>query len=319
MKVFLSWSGPASQDVAAALRKYFPLMLQGVQVFMSQHDLESGSRWANDLASELKEANFGLICLTPDNLLSPWLLFEAGAIAKHLDSRVCALLLKNLSAADVVMPLSQFQNRSFVREDFAALLRDINRKMATPLDTEQLAMVFEKWWPDLEKAYAAVAAKRYHTNESTPRRSDRDLLEEILLRLRDLDVNSAVLSSSSRISQGGDVLARPLGYDSLGWYTLWKFPRLPISEFWQSQLLNDLTPGRYPLVRNIDQVVALAQEAVSAYASEAPALFKHGTDYITKSLGFIDTDFRKAHGFGEQTLRAFSTYTHLVRPSLQQA
>src|SRR5207253_2371159 len=82
MKVFISWSGPASRDVATALRKYLPCMLQGLQVFMSQHDLESGSRWAVGLTSELSETNFGLICLTPDNLLSPWLLFEAGAITK---------------------------------------------------------------------------------------------------------------------------------------------------------------------------------------------------------------------------------------------
>ena len=70
MKVFVSWSGPASRDFAVALRKYLPCMVPGLQVFMSQHDIESGTQWPLRLVEELSEVNFGLICLTPDNLLS---------------------------------------------------------------------------------------------------------------------------------------------------------------------------------------------------------------------------------------------------------
>src|ERR1700733_6755254 len=134
MKLFISWSGMASRDVATSIRKYLPCMLQGLQVFMSQHDLESGGRWAIELASELGDSNFGLICLTRDNLLNPWLLFEAGALTKHLDGRACALLLNGLGPTDVAMPLAQFQNRMFSKEEFVALVRDLNRKLELPLD-----------------------------------------------------------------------------------------------------------------------------------------------------------------------------------------
>ncbi len=319
MKVFISWSGAPSRDVAISLRKYLPCMLQGLQVFMSQHDLESGARWAAALSKELAESNFGIICLTPDNLLSSWLLFETGAIAKNMEGRVCALLLKGLGPADLVMPLSQFQHRLFSKDDVMILVSDMNKKMAVPLEPDQLQMVFDKWWPDLESTYAAIARKRYEPDSTRAHRNERDLLEEILLRVRELAVSSDSVSSFSRVSEEGDVLSRPVGYDSLGWYTVWKFPDVPVSEFYQRQLLNDIVPGRYPLIRNIDQAIERAKAAVSAYASDAPTLFRHGTDYITKSLGFVDADFRGAHLFAEQTLEAFSRYSHLVKPTGDQA
>ena len=205
-----------------------------------------------------------------------------------MEGRVCALLLNGLGAADVVMPLSQFQNRSVSREEFTMLVGDMNRKLEVPLEVEQLSLVFEKWWPDLEQAYMAISAKHYPRTETSPRRNDRDLLEEILLRVREISPDSPRSSVSFGVSAGGEVLERPLGYDSLGWYTLWKFPQLPVSEFWQGQLLADLTPGRYPTVRILDETITTAEDAVAAYASEAPGTFAHGTDFITKSLGFVD-------------------------------
>ena len=281
---------------------------------MSQHDLESGSRWALELARELGDSSFGLVCLTRDNLLNPWLLFEAGALTKHLEGRACALLLNGLGATDVSMPLAQFQNRAFSKEEFITLVRDLNRRQEQPLDGEQLALVFDKWWPDLEREYAAVASRSINSSVSLPSRDEREILEEILLRIRDLSPGSANLQSALRAPAGGDVLARP-GYDSLGWYTLWRFPQVTVSEFWQSRILEDIDPTRYTLIRDIDEIVMRAEDAVSAYVSEAPGLFKHGTDYITKSLGFVDEDFRRVHGFASQTRQAFSKYAHLVRPA----
>ena len=58
MKIFLSWSGDLSQSVAATLRKHLPLMIQSLDVFMSKHDIESGARWANELAQEIGADKF---------------------------------------------------------------------------------------------------------------------------------------------------------------------------------------------------------------------------------------------------------------------
>lgn len=159
---------------------------------MSEHDLESGGRWGHQLATELDEAQFGVICLTPDNVGSHWLLFEAGALTKHIDGRACGLLFAGLVPTDIAGPLAQFQHRLFGRRDFYELVRDVNAKLVQPLSGEQLQMIFEKWWPDLEQeCMAAVVASRQEL-ASVPQRDQRDVLDEILSKVRAIERNVTV-------------------------------------------------------------------------------------------------------------------------------
>ncbi|MEK6260368.1 MAG: toll/interleukin-1 receptor domain-containing protein [Planctomycetota bacterium] len=196
MKVFISWSGNMSREVAEVLRKYLPCVIQGMDTFMSKHDLESGARWSLQLAKELDEASFGILCLTPDNLQNPWILFEAGALTKHLEGRACGLLLNGLHATEVSGPLSQFQNRTFDKHDFAGLLHDINQKVKNPLSAQHLDLTFEKWWPDLERE-AKEAMTKTTSAISAPRRDQRDILEEVLSKVRGIErtLNSVSLPS----------------------------------------------------------------------------------------------------------------------------
>jgi len=187
MKIFISWSGTLSRELAAALRKYLPCMVQGLDVFMSKHDLESGARWSLELAKELDESNFGIICLTPDNLQNPWILFESGALTKHVEGRACGILFGGLTPTDVSGPLSQFQNRVFQKGDFLALLHDINAKLPRPLEIQQLEMIFEKWWPDLESACQSAVREAGDTTPRAARREQRDILEELVTRIRAME------------------------------------------------------------------------------------------------------------------------------------
>ena len=92
--VFISWSGERSRCVAEALRGWLPAVLQNVKPWMSAADVEKGTRWESEISTRLEEADVGIICLTPDNLDSRWLLFEVGALSKKLGkSRVCTYLL----------------------------------------------------------------------------------------------------------------------------------------------------------------------------------------------------------------------------------
>src|SRR4051812_20656156 len=91
-KVFLMWSGSLSKSVAQALHKWIPFVIQTVQPFMSSEDIRKGQRWGLEIGSELQATQFGIACLTADNLTAPWIHFEAGAISKQItDSRVAAL------------------------------------------------------------------------------------------------------------------------------------------------------------------------------------------------------------------------------------
>lgn len=187
MKVFISWSGDISREVAETLHKFLPCMIQGLHVFMSKHDIESGGRWSLQLAKELDESGFGIICLTPDNLQSPWLLFEAGALTKHVEGRACGLLLNGLKPTDVTGPLSQFQNRPFEKNEFRLLLRDINSRVSNPLSDQQLDMVFEKWWPDIKQGYEEALKNVVSSPKVGVQRDQKDILEEILIKVRGVE------------------------------------------------------------------------------------------------------------------------------------
>jgi hypothetical protein len=75
MKIFLSWAGSVSQAVAVTLRKHLPLMVQSLDVFMSKHDIGSGARWGQELSSQVDTTSFGVFCLTPGSISSPWVQF----------------------------------------------------------------------------------------------------------------------------------------------------------------------------------------------------------------------------------------------------
>ncbi len=85
MKVFISWSGERSKAVAQAWHDWLPNVIQAVEPWMSETDIAKGARWGMDMARELDETRVGIICLTPENLNAPWILFEAGALSKTLE------------------------------------------------------------------------------------------------------------------------------------------------------------------------------------------------------------------------------------------
>ena len=94
MKVFICWSGSVSRRIAKSIHDWLPNIIQNVEPFMSTEDIEKGARWLSTVHTELQDCHFGMICLTPENLGSQWIHFEAGALSKFIDrSRACRQLL----------------------------------------------------------------------------------------------------------------------------------------------------------------------------------------------------------------------------------
>jgi hypothetical protein len=94
MKVFISWSGDTSHALALALHDWLPDVLQSVEPWVSSEDIAKGAFWSTELVEALQQAHFGLCCLTPDNVSSPWMAFEAGAmIQRQSRARVSPVLL----------------------------------------------------------------------------------------------------------------------------------------------------------------------------------------------------------------------------------
>ncbi len=111
-----------------------------------------------------------------------------------------------------------------------------------------------------------------------------------------------------------ELLNSQLSPNALEEYTQIKFRGLGVSADLQKKLLNDIVNLGYSTVRDIDDAVNRAIHAVIAYEIENPNMFEAGTDYITKALGFVDSRFRLAHSFSQETMAAFNRYAQLVKP-----
>lgn len=94
-RVFLSWSGDASHSVAKRLSQWIEDMLHVVDPWVSSGGLQKGSMWFDELQRILGETRIGILCVTAENVKSPWLLFEAGALSK-VAVRLSLTLVKGL-------------------------------------------------------------------------------------------------------------------------------------------------------------------------------------------------------------------------------
>ena len=186
MKIFISWSGELSKKFAEALSKWLPCLLQKNEVFYSPDDIEKGENWDQRISSELSKCNFGLICLTQENLTAPWINFEAGAIAKSLESRVAALLI-GINPSDIKGPLSRYQATKIERVDFLHLLQDINRNSDAAIDQNVLETTFQGLWPTIENELQTIIKENTITVKNTKKPTEKassDAVEEILQLVR---------------------------------------------------------------------------------------------------------------------------------------
>ena len=183
--IFISWSGARSKAAAEAVRRWLPKVLHSAKPRMSETDIEKGSRGLEEVGKALEGMKVGIICLTPENLLEPWVLYEAGALSKTLDAktRVCTYLLGGLRKRDVTPPLALFQATEAEPEETRKLVHTVNKALdATPVPENDLNDLFDEMWPRLAKELAALPDKRGTAVEKRP---VEDMVGEVLEITRD--------------------------------------------------------------------------------------------------------------------------------------
>lgn len=185
MKVFISWSGSKSHQVALVFRDWLPSVLQAVDPYVSSEDIDKGSRWSTDISRELADSTYGILCVTRDNLRAAWLNFEAGALSKAFDRARVSPFLFGIDRADVTGPLLQFQSTVFDQEDIQKLVRSINAACEeNALEQGRLDSILEVWWPQLEQKLSAIpldnATEPIADELPTGTRSTEDVLAELL-------------------------------------------------------------------------------------------------------------------------------------------
>ncbi len=188
MRIFASWSGEESKQIAELLKTWIPCVLQEADVYVSSQDIGKGERWLSSVTSNLSEIDFGIIVVTKSNMNAPWILFEAGALSKSVKGFVVPLLCGIDTFEAATSPLTQFQYVRAVRQEMKDLIDQTNSVCPKPLDSKRIDAAFDKWWPDFESAYSAIKlpdtkpAKK--ENDASRLSNIEEALGEVMLELR---------------------------------------------------------------------------------------------------------------------------------------
>lgn len=213
MDVFIGWSGERSLGLAERLYEWLPDVVQAVDPWLSEHDIEAGAQWTPELMARLQTVKFAIMCVTNENKEKPWLNFEAGLAAKAIaTNRVCPVLL-DVTQADITGPLTLFQMKTVrSRDDMLHLVLTINNNLEKPRTEAKVQVAFDKFWPNLQSAVEQIAA----STTVAVRRDSLEVAEETLLLLREQSKSIAEQSATlSRIDAN-----TKKNYFSMGDYTV---------------------------------------------------------------------------------------------------
>ena len=201
MKVFLSWSGPRSRKVAIIFREWLPSVIQEIVPYVSSEDIDKGARWSTDIANELSDSTFGILCVTRENINEPWLTFEAGALSKSMENAYVSPFLFDIKQSEIDGPILQFQSTTFEKDDLKKLVTTLNKACDQDrLTEERLNKTFEVWYPTLEEdldKLKHVEPAEQDSDETTELQTPKSL--EILEKILELSrINQKLIRNPDR-------------------------------------------------------------------------------------------------------------------------
>jgi hypothetical protein len=154
---------------------------------LSDEEIASGTRWNERVAKALNESDFGIVCVTRANQHQPWLMFEAGALAKRLETAAVVPICVDIAPAEITGPLEAFQGRRLDEDGMRRLVHDMSKTRDDPLPGDRVNKLFDGMWPDLKVAVDSVRDKTHIPTEL--KRDQRDMIEELVDRVRRIERN----------------------------------------------------------------------------------------------------------------------------------
>jgi hypothetical protein len=246
MKIFVSWSGEYSRQLAATLKDWIPCVIQSCEVFVSAHDIGAGERWQNKINAALGEIDFGIVILTQATKDRPWINFEAGALAKHLDKSRVVPILCDLQLIDIsASPLSQFQCISLGKSGLNNVMTSIFESLGDddPITESVFARSFETWWPELENSIAEIESLN-KSDVGQPTSTEVDRLGNIERAIS--DVISLIQKKDPPSKQISINTERPTAQD---------FFALPDPEFYEARITARVISSKAKTKEEIERAI----------------------------------------------------------------
>ena len=111
------------QAAAQAIGHAIDSVFNDAQPWISSKDIQLGQEWFTELRSALESTRLAIVCLTQRNAASPWVMFEAGAVAGKLPGLKLVAVQLEGDVTDLVDPMARFNSTRFDREGMQCLIR----------------------------------------------------------------------------------------------------------------------------------------------------------------------------------------------------
>lgn len=254
-----------------------------VHIFFDKKSIGWGKRWASFIDQSLEHAAFLVPILTPA-------FFQSRPCREEYERFVKSE--KSIGRKDLILPIYYVKCREIekvnkndtIATDIATRqYRDWRHLRLKPRDSMEVISQFSE--------LASIMAETFFELQDASKLSPNKKSEEIARGVQASNYMDSLLD-------------RDIDYDSIVAYSVEMYPHLPVSREWTNELLEDIDRTRYRKIRDLDREVKFARAKVSDYAKSHRQLFKSSTDYLTKTLIFVDSAFRQSHDVSLETLQA---------------
>ena len=166
MNIFFSWSKKKSRDLAIATKTFIEGMFRNdIKIWISSENIDYGSMAMVDINKALKNSEMCIAFIVEENLSSPWIMYETGAIAgrKYFENEheiakaVVPIVFEKIADTKFQShPLNQFQRLSFNKENFKKLIKQLNNSVKAFNNEDILNTQFNLNWSIFNKSVKAI-------------------------------------------------------------------------------------------------------------------------------------------------------------------
>lgn len=149
MNIFISQTKGKSREVAEALQDWLRTDIRLGDPWTSE-DIPGGKNSKGAIKKALKNARFGILCITADNQTNQWIIFEAGV----LESRgvtVFPYIIDLEQRSGLPRPINDVQGVFANEIGTKSLVSEINKAFGYPVHEATLMKAFDNEWPAFEK------------------------------------------------------------------------------------------------------------------------------------------------------------------------